>query len=57
VPFAAQAPAVHFTGVGAGLTGTDPALFEGRTGEVCLAGPPTAIGFFGPPTEVCAEAA
>jgi hypothetical protein len=40
-----------------GETETDPPLMGGRTGEVCLAGPPTAFGFAGaPPTELCANA-
>jgi hypothetical protein len=52
-PFTTQVPVGHFGGE---ETTLDPPLFAGTTGEFCFAAPPTATGFFGPPTAVCAEA-
>ena len=53
--------ALHGTGAAGALrrgrsrVGLSP-LFAGTTGEFCFAAPPTAVGFFGPPRAVCAEA-
>jgi hypothetical protein len=50
-----QEPLTHLT-VDGGVAAVEPALLPGNTGEVCLAGPPMAVGLVGPPTEFCAKA-